>query len=454
MTTTPANAATATTTTAPVTANSAVKASTTTNPARAPAAKTPPAAHGQTTPPAENNAPPAAPKRLRLLDTTLRDGAQAAGVCFSRKQRVTLARALTAAGVAIIEAGIPASGRAAAGDISAVADAVSPARVLAWCRALERDLDAAAGTAAGHVHLSLPVSEIHLAAWGHDRAWALRTLAPLVAAARQRFATVGVGAQDASRADPAFLREFAVAARAAGADRLRLADTAGVWTPAAAAATVADLAPCAPPLEIHAHNDLGLATAVTLAAAAAGAPWADVTINGLGERAGNAPLEEVAVAWRIAHAGEILTAGATGDGTGGDTAGGTGGSDFDYAALTALSALAARFSRRHVPPSKPIVGDAVFTHASGVHCAGQLRDRRAYEPFPPELVGRAAPAFEIGAATGAAAIATALSRPGVPFPPARARALLAPVRALARRLRRPLTPRELRKVAATESASL
>ncbi|MDR3228389.1 MAG: hypothetical protein LBT53_03095 [Puniceicoccales bacterium] len=367
---------------------------------------------------------------LRLIDTTLRDGLQATGVALARGDKVAVARAIAAAGIPLLEAGIPAAGAAEAADLDAVADAIGPERVVAWCRARAGDLSAAAATRAAHVHLSFPVSEIHLAAWGFSHEWVFQQLAALVPAACGRFATVSVGAQDAARAAPVFLADFAAAARAAGAARLRIADTAGVWSPARAAALVAALRPVAPPIVVHAHNDLGLATANTLAAAEAGAEWADVTVNGLGERAGNAALEEVVMAWRLAYGGEV---------------------EADASALGALSDLVACLTGRTVPPSKPLVGSAVFTHESGIHCAGLLRDRRTYEAIPPAAVGRTATPFVIGEKTGSAALADALAQIGAEADIA---ALLPLVRETARSLHRPLSAGELAALASRFPSSL
>ena len=351
------------------------------------------------------------PPPVIINDSTLRDGEQAPGIAFTLAEKLAIARALEAAGVDEIEAGTPAMGADELSAIATVAQEATRAAVIPWCRMTRADADLAARVGSGRVHLSVPVSDRQIRAkFGTGRLDVLARIADVVPYALDKGMRVSVGGEDASRADGDFLARVVVAIEEAGGHRFRYADTLGVLDPFGTCDIFAKLARETDiELEFHGHDDLGLATANTLAAVRGGASHASVCVLGLGERAGNAPLEEVVTAL-----GETL-----GRRTG-----------VDLAALGDLADRVALAACRPIPDNKPIVGASVFAHESGIHVSGLLRDAGTYEALDPERFGRHRK-IVLGKHSGRSSVRTMLRTIGLDAEHERLEALLAAVRARA-----------------------
>ncbi|WP_286879187.1 homocitrate synthase/isopropylmalate synthase family protein, partial [Methanoculleus sp. UBA413] len=322
---------------------------------------------------------------IRFFDTTLRDGEQTPGVCLTPAEKLEIATHLADVGVHVIEAGSAAASLGERQSIRAIADAGLAAETCTYVRALAQDIDLAADAGADSVHLVVPVSDLHIAKKLRktrvqvcDMAWSA------VEYAKSRGLVVELSGEDASRADQTFLAAIFREGVERGADRLCFCDTVGLLTPERAAEVIPPL--LFAPLSIHCHDDLGFALANSVAALRAGASCAHVTVNGLGERAGNTALEELAMALEVLYG--VDTGIATEE-------------------LYPLSTHVARLTGVPLATNKPIVGEMAFTHESGIHAHGVMRDASTYESIRPEQVGRRR-RIVIGKHSGSAAVEAAL----------------------------------------------
>ncbi|WP_413167105.1 homocitrate synthase [Capilliphycus salinus ALCB114379] len=360
---------------------------------------------------------------ISINDTTLRDGEQAAGVAFTVEEKVALASLMDAIGVQELEVGIPAMGSEEARAISAIVNLDLRTSLIGWNRAVRSDIEASIACGLKRVHISIPVSEIQIAAkfQGNYQA-VLQRLRDAVEFAVDRGLYVAVGGEDSSRASEAFLLDVALSVQEWGASRFRFCDTVGILDPLKTSQKVANLVGVLSiPVEMHTHNDFGLATANALSGLQAGATSVNTTVNGLGERAGNAALEEVVMALKQMYGVNL---------------------GIDTRRLRELSGCVARASGFSVPPWKAIVGENAFAHEAGIHAHGILKNPNTYEPFAPEEVGWER-RLVVGKHSGRHLVSTVLQQNGITLTTEEIATVLEAVRNLSVQFKRSLTVEEL-----------
>jgi D-citramalate synthase len=326
-------------------------------------------------------------ENLRFLDTTLRDGEQTPGVSLNPDQKFEIASRLSDIGVDIVEAGSAAASDGEREAIRRIADAGLAAEICTFVRALHGDIDYAADCGADSIHLVVPVSDLHIAKkMRKTREEVVAMAMDAVEYAKDRGLIVELSGEDASRGDQQFLHGIFLSGVEHGADRLCFCDTVGLLTPEKVAEFIPPLAKIAP-LSIHCHDDLGFAMTNTMAALKAGASCAHVTVNGLGERAGNTPFEEVVMALEVLYGYRTR---------------------ITTEQIFPLSSLVSRFTGVPLAVNKAVVGEMAFTHESGIHAHGVIREPSTYESVKPEMVGRKR-RIVLGKHSGSASVKAALN---------------------------------------------
>jgi 2-isopropylmalate synthase len=334
-------------------------------------------------------------KKIIILDTTLRDGEQCPGMIFSIEEKLALVSCLENLGVDIIEAGFPASSDAQYNDVKTISESVQNAAVSAMARALESDIEIAGraikNAKTRYIHITISTSPIHRELkLKKTRKGILKMAADSIYSAKGLADYIEIGAEDATRTEYDFLEEFCMAVTEAGAGVVNISDTVGYSQPVEFSDLICNLYSNVPAfyngtsrLSIHCHNDLGLATANTLAGLKAGASQAETTLMGIGERAGNAPLEELAMAikTRTAFYDPLITS-----------------------IKTELFADTARFISKITgigfSPVKPITGINAYTHVAGIHQNGMTINSDTYSLIKPEQTGYGLTRFVLSRSSG------------------------------------------------------
>jgi D-citramalate synthase len=305
---------------------------------------------------------------MKFLDTTLRDGEQTPGVSLVPESKLRIAERLDELGVDVIEAGFAAVTEGEMEAIKLIVKQGLKAEISSAARGTKNDIEAVLKSGASTISMIIPTSDLHIECKLHKtREQIIQTTEDYVSYAKDHGLVVEFLAEDATRSDFGYLTKVFQTAANAGADRVIACDTVGILTPERSAEFFSKLKEkLKVPIGVHCHNDFGMAVANTVAALGAGAEEAHATINGLGERAGNASLEEVVVTLKSLYKLDL---------------------NIKTELLYGISQLVSRLTGIHVQPNKAIVGENAFTHESGIHTQGMLSNPLTYEPIAPELVG-------------------------------------------------------------------
>lgn len=362
-------------------------------------------------------------RKLKIVDTTLRDGEQTAGVVFANSEKIMIAEMLSDLGIDQLEVGIPTMGGDEKEAIKKIVKLNLKSSIMAWNRAVIGDIEQSIDCGVDAVAISISVSDIHIEnKLRTSREWVIENMMKATEFAKKNGLYVSVNGEDSSRADEDFLIEFMKKAKEVGADRFRFCDTVGVMDPFTIRNKIERLHKATDfDIEMHTHNDFGMATANAIGGALGGASHIGVTVNGLGERAGNAALEEVLMS--LSHVLNFE-------------------SSVDARKFVELSEYVSRASGRELPAWKAIVGSNMFKHESGIHADGALKNPKNYEAFDPSEVGRERQ-IVIGKHSGKAAIINKFLEYGTVLDDEMAGIMLSEIRATSVKLKRSLFDKEI-----------
>ncbi len=361
-----------------------------------------------------------------INDTTLRDGEQAPYVAFNTDEKLSIATLLYEAGANELEVGIPAMGKKEQDDIKEILSLNLPLRIMSWNRATMKDLEASLECGIKAVDLSIPVSDTLIdIKYKGDKKRLLGNLEKVVTLAKKEGLFVCIGGEDSSRGDNEFLKEVMLLGNALDADRFRYCDTVGILTPMQTYKNIKDLADTKlMEIEMHMHNDFGMASANSIAGYEAGAVSANTTVIGLGERAGNASFEQVLMSLKHQFSEKRTI------------------SPIKLQELVHKVALA---SNHQISCDRPIVGHDIFTHESGIHVNATIKNNIAYEAFEPEGVGLER-FFPIGKHSGSSTLFYHLNAIGITPVSEKIQNILPKVREIVTRRKRVLNPQELKEL--------
>jgi len=374
----------------------------------------------------EVNLPYAFEAEVGFYDTTLRDGEQTVGVVLDPQQKLEIARGLADAGVERIEAGFPRVSQDDWEAVRLIVEADLPAEIWGFSRAVRADVEALVELGVEASVIESPISDLKLGALGVSREAMLKRIREAVSYAAENGITVAYFGVDSTRADPSFFDEAYRAGVEAGAAEVVVVDTIGVATPESVHELVGRASELEVPVHFHGHNDFGLATANAIAAIRAGARWIHGTINGMGERAGNANIGEVALALRALWGVETK---------------------LDLARVRELGERVRELAGYELEPWKPLVGENLFRRESGA-VASQFHDPPSIEPYSSELVG-AERSIVLGKKSGIDSIRIKCEELGLDLSEEAQRKLLEAVKRLGAEKRGLVSDDELRELAAT-----